>query len=144
MNIGGDVKFGGQAAILAVTNLFAVHPQVERGIYSIENDEDLSSIPVRWNGKGRPVGACFVGVLRNIGRIAFVERIVRVHVAWNTIPQDLPVARNGKQIPAARVEIRAVEISRCLVWVRGKMELPLAIQKPKVGRLIPIARKRRL
>src|SRR5687768_6504176 len=105
MDVGGEIELSRQAAILAVSDLLPIHPQVECRIYTIEDNEYLPSFPVFGDGKGAEVRPGLVRFFRSIRRVAFIEGIIRRQVTWETVTKHLPIAGNGNDIPIAGIEI---------------------------------------
>ena len=104
--VGGEIEFGRQAAVLAVTNLFAVHPQVEGRIDAVEDDEHLPPLPACGDGKGGAVGSGFVGILLDMRRIALIKGIIRLPgSAGGRSPAPASCWGQGCSIPLAEVEI---------------------------------------
>lgn len=77
---------------LGITDVFFVYPQVEAGIYALENQSGLGSLRVFFIVKGMAIGSRRV-VIRNMGWIEG-ERIVDIGVLMLVVTMMLPGSRN--------------------------------------------------
>ena len=79
-----------------------------------------------------------IALVGGIGRVVLemtAPDISHVDIGRVAISLELPHAGNVDFAPCAVVEVGLVEVGRTLVGVLYKLELPLAVEREKIGRL---------
>src|ERR1700754_396028 len=106
--VGGDVEFGGVAAVDAVSDLMSVDPEKEAGIYTVESEEDPAAGPCCGQVEIAAVGAYWIAfVIRRIaywwrahhkGEVLF-GNIGEITVIGSAVTLDLPAGGDGDVFP---------------------------------------------
>ena len=138
--VGADVKPGGIARILGKAHVFAVDPEIEKGIHAVKLHIHFPAVPVRGHLKRAAVGTHGIPFL--VGRIILIggllhhirpralKRIRLVGINGGAVALGLPGGGNLDLLPVLHVVIRLVKIGRAALRILGPVELPLSVQGP--------------
>ncbi len=132
MYVARNIEFRRRLTALAVTDVFAVDPQVEGGAHGAEFDEHTFTGPGPGHVEIPPVGADGVVLGRDI-RFVDLERVRYVDVNRVTVAFAFPVRRHRDRCPPRDIELRPVELRRTAVGRGRVVKMPVAVKQPEPG-----------
>ena len=129
---GGDVEFRWQPAAFAEPDLFAVDPDMKRGIHAFKAQPNLAVVPVVADKEVADVGAGRV-LGRHVGRIDR-EGELDVGVMRSAVAVHLPARGDRDLGPVGGLG----ESGGCLGRRGGPVKLPIAIEQLEPGRGVAV------
>ncbi len=141
----GDVKLRALTSVLGVSQALAVQPDVDRRGKALEAQIHGASFPIFRHPEGAAVGTDGVTLLEGrVTRIGLahdkwridLEVIADILVERRAIALHLHTTGHGDRRPGCRIERWLIEGGRTLVGMRHPVELPLAVEREKIGRLL--------
>ena len=131
-HVGRQVELGLQLAVLAVTHIAAVDPEVDVRRHRAEMRDDLPAGPCRGDVDRTAVGTHVVLLDGNVRRIVFEPAppgVTDVEVDRIAVSVQLPESRHGHVVPAFVVVADAEKVRRSLVGVAHPVEFPVSVQR---------------
>ena len=130
LQVAGDIELGSHLAVLAVAHILAVDPHGEVACGRADVHIDVHALPVGRDAERAAIRARVVVAflnIRRIGRELVAEGVAGILVDAVAIAQHFEEPWHRETVPAAVVEPLGLEALGGLVVVRGKVELPLAL-----------------
>ncbi len=141
LQVPGDVVLGRGVGVLVVAHEFAVDPYVVRRLHALEVQEGTASRPVAGDGEGTAVLTDGVVAGRHGRRLGLLAEAVGAPVGVGDVEVDravvavqLPHGGDGDGVPAAVVDIGAVEVGVAVGGAVRVRELPGAVEADPVRR----------
>ncbi len=132
LHIARDVELGLKLAVLAVSHILPVDPQVDVGGDRTETRHDLSSVPpggYLYRAAVRPHG---VILDRHVGRIVAElasPPVSHIDILPVAVAVGLPQPRHGHRVPVAVVVAHAEKVGGFFVGVAHPRETPVAVER---------------
>ena len=132
-DVAGDVEFGFELAVLAVTRLAAVDPERHVRDRRADVDEHVAALPVGGNPDAaavEPRVVLFMGNQRRLHLEEFVPRVGFVRVDRIAAAVQLPDSRHGHHAPRRVVVAGAEESLGLRTRTLRAQEGPFAVERP--------------
>ena len=138
LEMGSQVKLGGQSRILRKTKGHAIEPDIKDALGPTEVDDHATLSPRRGDAKCSAVDSRRI-VIRHLRRIAS-KRHLDIGVVGAVISLAGPVPRNGNLIPVRVVEVDLRKSVGGRFGSLAQAETPLSLERHPIGGMFPIAR----
>ena len=137
LDVGRQVELGFELAILAVSDVFAIDPQIDIGRDRTKMGHYGASLPRLGNQDGAAVGAHMIVAHRHLRRVAVelvAPGVADVDVLRVAVAVELPEAGHGHGGPGGVVEVGGLEAGGAHVGRWNPVEFPQSIEAQKVIR----------
>ena len=131
----GQIKFGFQLAVFAITYITAIYPEVHIGSYGAEVGKNIFPFPVGRKNDFFPVRTYVVVFCGYEGRVVLElvsPGITDIYIDRITITIQFPYSGHFNVVPSFVVKTSLIEVSRARVCISYPVKFPETVQSHKI------------